>query len=535
MADHFPGEGGSRRRDHDPRTFPPALRRPSLPPRQATGSAAWCGDMNVPLIRIRAANDKPLNPQGAFVLLWMTAARRTRWNFGLDHAISLAEELGRPLVILEAIRSDYPYASDRFHAFILQGMADNARRLAGRRVTYHAYVEPQRSAGHGLLEALAAHACAVVSDWSPAFFLPRMVAAAAAKVPVRMEKVDSCGLLPLAATDAPFPLAHSFRRFLQKNLPPHRRAFPSPDPTANLTLPRLERLPAGIADRWPAASNDLLAGSQAVLAGLPIDHKVAPTSSVGGSSAAEAALETFLRHGLDRYDQDRNHPDLNASSGLSPWLHFGHISAHQVVHGVLEKDGWDESRLAKKPNGSREGWWGLPVASEAFLDQLITWRELGYVQSHHAPNSNDYESLPAWARETLEKHASDPREHVYGIDDFDRGRTHDPLWNAAQNELRSSGRMHNYLRMLWGKKILEGSAHPRDALATMLRLNDRYALDGRDPNSVSGIFWVLGRYDRPWGPERPIFGAVRYMTSGNTMRKLRAKRYLARWAQGREG
>ena len=155
----------------------------------------------------------------------------------------------------------------------------------------------------------------------------------------------------------------------------------------------------------------------------------------------------------------------------------------------------------------------------------MTWRELGYNMSSHRDDYDQYESLPDWVQATLAKHEGDPREQVYSLDEFATAATHDPLWNAAQTQLVREGRIHNYLRMLWGKKILEWSATPRDALATMIELNNRYALDGRNPNSYSGIFWTLGRYDRPWGPERPIFGSVRYMSSDNTRKKLRANDY----------
>jgi deoxyribodipyrimidine photo-lyase len=168
---------------------------------------------------------------------------------------------------------------------------------------------------------------------------------------------------------------------------------------------------------------------------------------------------------------------------------------------------------------------------ESFLDELITWRELGF---NYCTQRNDYEqyaSLPNWCRETLSKHAADPRQNVYTLAEFEHSQTHDPLWNAAQRQLVREGKMHNYLRMLWGKKILEWSATPQDALAIMIELNNKYALDGRDPNSYSGIFWCLGRFDRPWAPERPIFGSIRYMSSDNTAKKVRVKQYLKRYAE----
>ena len=170
----------------------------------------------------------------------------------------------------------------------------------------------------------------------------------------------------------------------------------------------------------------------------------------------------------------------------------------------------------------------MSAGAEAFLDQLVTWRELGFVFCRYVEGYARFETLPDWARATLEKHARDPREHVYELADLEAARTHDELWNAAQRELREEGRIHNYLRMLWGKKILEWTRSPREALEIAIRLNDRYALDGRDPNSYSGILWCFGRFDRPWAPERPIFGSVRFMSSANTARKLDVGAYLAR-------
>jgi len=169
--------------------------------------------------------------------------------------------------------------------------------------------------------------------------------------------------------------------------------------------------------------------------------------------------------------------------------------------------------------------------AESFLDQLITWRELGYNASTYQPFFDCYESLPAWAQQTLGKHRSDPRNYLYGLDQFENAETHDPLWNAAQRQLRREGRLQNYLRMLWGKKILEWTLSPQEALNIMIHLNNKYALDGRNPNSYTGIFWILGRYDRPWAPERPVLGRIRYMSSDNTRRKLRLKQYLSRYSK----
>jgi deoxyribodipyrimidine photo-lyase len=483
----------------------------------------------VPPIRVRAVNGAPVRDDGRFVLYWMTAFRRASHSFALDRAVEAARDLRRPLLVLEALRAGYPRASDRQHRFVLEGMADNARAFGEAGVAYHAYAEPEPGAGRGLLAALAARAALVVADDYPSFFLPRMVAAAGSRLEVRLEAVDSNGLLPLAAAATVYPTAHAFRRFLQRELPRHLAAFPSPRPLEARGLAGAE-LPRGVASRWPAASPALLAGDARALAALPIDHAVRPAPLRGGSAVARKGLRGFLRERLARYGE-RNHPDEDAASGLSPWLHFGHVSAHEVFARLARHEGWKESRLGKA-TGSRAGFWGMSPEAQAFLDELVTWRELGFNMVAKRPDCDRYDSLPRWALDTLAKHARDRREHRYPLADLAAARTHDPLWNAAQRQLLAEGRIHNYLRMLWGKKILEWSRSPREALAAMLELNDRFALDGRDPNSVSGIFWVLGRYDRPWGPERPIFGTVRYMSSENTLRKLRAREYLRRWSAG---
>lgn len=482
-----------------------------------------------PDLRVRQCNAGSINAGGEYVLYWMIAARRTSYSFGLERAALRAEELKRPLVVLEPLRCGYPWASDRIHRFILEGMADNAAALKGTGAHYYPYVEPSAGAGKGLLRALGERACLVITDDYPAFFLPSMVAAAAAQLPVLLEAVDSNGLLPLIAAPRAFPTARSFRLFLQKNLREHLRAVPEADPLRGIPLPRprgLTKLLADIERRWPPASAALLRAEPSALAALPVDHAVLPGAARGGPVAARAALDSFLKRRLDRYLEDRDHPDLDGCSGLSPYLHFGHISAHEVFAKLARREQWSEAKLSKSAKGSREGFWGMRPPAEAFLEQLITWREIGFITCSVRNDYDRYSSLPEWAKRTLEKHARDPRPVLYSLEELERAQTHDPLWNAAQVELVREGRLHNYMRMLWGKKILEWCATPEEALRVMIHLNNKYALDGRDPNSYAGIFWVLGRYDRAWGPERPIFGTVRYMSSASAARKLRLRAYV---------
>jgi deoxyribodipyrimidine photo-lyase len=484
----------------------------------------------VPQSRIRPGNDRPVREDGDFVLYWMIANRRVRYNFSLQHAVDRARELRKPLVILEALRCGYRWASDRHHAFILQGMADNAEQLKRKNVQYHPYVERESGEGKGLLAALAELACVVITDEYPCFFLPRMVEAASRQVPVRLEVVDAIGLLPMRAAEKTYTSAYNFRRFLQKSLKWHLERPPRADPFARVRLPRSRPLPRRISGRWPRATRGFLQASPGALAGLPIDHTVPPAALTGGPAAGRKQLAAFLDQRLYGYAERRNHPDADHTSGLSPYLHFGHISVHEVFDRLAKAQGWSTRKLSGKARGGRVGWWGMGADAEAFLDQLVTWRELGFNLCSREPGYDQYESLPDWALRTLGEHEGDPRPHIYTREQLDRANTHDPLWNAAQTQLVREGRIHGYLRMLWGKMILAWSASPWQALTTMIGLNNRYALDGRDPNSYGGIFWCLGRYDRAWGPERPVFGKIRYMTSANTARKYKSKNYIKKYS-----
>ncbi len=486
---------------------------------------------SIPAARILKANKEPTRGDGAFVLYWMIASRRTRWNYALERALEWAISMGKPLVVFEPLRVAYAWASDRFHRFILDGMADNARTLAKHKVLYYPYLEPHPNDDKGLLSALSEHACVIVSDDFPAFFLPRMLASAAGKVRVLLEKVDSNGLLPMHAPDREFKTAFSFRRYLQKTLPTQLIEKPRADPFKGMALADPQPLPGKITKKWPPVATAVLDGGPKSLDTLPIDHRVDVVDRRGGSRKAEEVLSGFLERKLSSYPENRNHPDEDGTSGLSPYLHFGHISSHQVFHDLAEKEEWFMDRLSERATGKSTGWWGMSEGAEAFLDELVTWREVGFNMSCERKDYDQYPSLPEWALATLKDHRNDPRSHTYSLEAFERAETHDPLWNAAQRQLLREGTIHNYLRMLWGKKILEWSPSPRVALEVMVELNNKYALDGRDPNSYSGIMWVLGRYDRPWGPERAVFGKVRYMSSENTARKLRVEEYLSKYGR----
>ena len=479
-----------------------------------------------PTARVRALNDREPRRDGDFVLYWMIAARRLPSNAGLERAAAWARELDRPLLVLEALGCRYRWAAARHHRFVLQGMRDNAAAAARAGLAYHPWVAREPDDGRGLLAALAARAAVVVTDDTPAFHYPALLDAAGAASPVRIEAVDSNGLLPISLADKAYPTAYAFRRLVQREVRGELERAPAVEPLAGAALRPLKALPAELADRWPAAPAALLEGRPGALAELPLDHGVAPVDLEGGASAARRALRRFVDERLGAYP-DRNHPDREAASGLSPWLHFGHLGAHEVFDAVAEAEGWSPDRLADTTAGKREGFWGMGPAAEAFLDELVTWRELSLNTAARLPRYARYDSLPGWAQESLALHASDPRPRRYDLETLEAAETHDPLWNAAQTELRRDGVIHNYMRMLWGKKVLEWSESPEQAFETLVELNNRWAIDGRDANSYAGIAWVFGRYDRPW-PERPVFGRVRRMTSDSARRKLRLNEWLAR-------
>jgi len=481
--------------------------------------------VSIPPLRLTRANDAPVRPGGDFVLYWMNAQRRTRHNFGLEHAAARARELGRPLLVLEALSVSYRWASDRFHTFVIEGMRANAAACAAAGVTYLPYVEPERGHGRGLHTALAKHAALIVTDEWPCFHLPRWVAQVAAESSVLVETVDACGILPLRAAGKEVTRAFDMRRHLQRLAPTVLQQFPLAEPLELVAESRAAVIPKAIAKRWPAT--DL---ARIAVADLPIDHSVgAIASNPGGQDAARARLATFLDERLSRYGE-RNEPSADATSGLSPHLHFGHIGAHEILGEVLRHADFDPSAIESAgASGKREGFWGLDPAVEGFIDELVTWREVCLNTSFHRPDDYDrYESLPAFARATLAAHESDPRPELYSLEQLDAAETSDELWNAAQRQLRREGVIHNYLRMLWGKRVLTWTRNGREALEWLIELNNKWALDGRDPNSYGGIFWCLGRYDRGW-PEREVFGVVRSMTSQSTRRKLKVDAYLARY------
>ena len=470
----------------------------------------------------------------------MTAARRSRDSLALEHAVASALSLGLPLLIVEPLAIGHRWANDRSHTFALQGMIDQRNAFEGTGVTYLPYVETKHGDARGLLARMSQDAALLVIDDYPTY-MPRQVALRSLKVaPCETHVVDGNGFIGMRHAGRVFTTAHSLRRHLHKTVEDHLSALPMHDPVVHAShLPTVDTalidaafsdtgtLPTPFEFIWRTAEGGAV-GVQA-LSALDIDHTVAPVAKMhGGSRTAEERWRTFLNNGLSRYHQDRNHPDLDGATGLSPWLHFGHIGAQRMVRDVLDQAGWDPGWISEPNDGRRAGWWGLSEGAEAFLDQIITWRDLAFIHCHLVDDHDRYTSLPAWALTTLDDHRNDPRPAVYTLEQLESASTDDELWNSAQRQLLRDGVIQNYLRMLWGKKILEWAPSPELAFEWMVVLNDRWALDGRDPNSYGGIGWVCGKFDRGW-TERAIYGKVRCMMSPNTRRKVRTEAYLERY------
>jgi deoxyribodipyrimidine photo-lyase len=472
-------------------------------------------------VRLRPANDAEPNPQGAYVLYWMQIYRRLDRNHALNYALACARHFDRPLVVYEGLRLDYPWASRRLHTFVLEGMLDNRRHADKLGLNYWPFVETLTDSGRGLLRKLANDAVLVVTDDYPCFIIPEQTAALATKTATRVVAMDGNSLVPLAKLGEPVYAAAHLRPRI------HREFAEAWTHRAGVRQRIAEVAGKHVDPRfavWQAEDVTEFVRS------LPIDASVPPVAGMpGGTTAAKARLKAFVAERLSGYAEKRSppaSPEAGHASGLSPYLHFGHIAIEEVAAAVLGDD-WSPDDLDRSHQGKRDGFFAPDADVCSFLDEALTWRDVGlnWHRSRSADTVSLEKALPAWALRTLRKHESDPRDFTYTVEEWEDGATHDDLWNAAQRELVATGTIHNYLRMLWGKKVLEWSASPEVAYRTLVHLNNKYALDGRDPNSYTGILWCFGLFDRPWTPERKVLGTIRYMSSDNTARKFKLAEY----------
>jgi deoxyribodipyrimidine photo-lyase len=448
--------------------------------------------------RVFGLNDAPVREQQDFVLLWLHGQRRAVNNLAFEHAQRRANELRKPLVVYEGLRRDYPYASARFHQFVLEGLRETARDCAERGVAYGFFLETEASP-RGTLHKLASRAAVVVLDVLPHFVHPQQAKALAVRAPCRVEGVDAAGVAPLSM----FPRAEEGARTLRPKL---LRALPE-------LLQPIPQIPARVAQ--PASFDfgfDPFRGSpQEGTALAQVTSVVAPAEGIeGGRRKGLARVSKFVRETLPGYAERRNHPAEENTSGLSAYLHFGHLCAAEIALHAQASD--------------------APRADvEAFLDELLVRRELAYNFVARTANHDSLEALPGWARATLREHQRDQRPALPSDEDLEAARSPDELWNAMQRQLLREGRIHGWLRMLWGKTLLFWSSTPEDAYRRIRTFNDKYALDGRDSTSAANFLWCFGLHDRPF-PERNIFGTVRSMTLDQARKKRHLDGYLRRYA-----
>jgi len=478
--------------------------------------------------RVFKRNNHEPNPDGEYVLYWMQINRRFHYNFALEYAVGWANKLGKPLVILEAFSCDYPWATARTHTFMMQGMKEHLEYADRQKLNYVSFVEAEAGQYESLLKKLASNAAVLVTDEYPVFIMRKRNETYPQELEIPYFTVDSNGLIPLGLTDKDPYSAYLFRKIMQKNFVEAFTNPPKQNPLEDLENTDKVELSADLYDGI-TDGRDSLEKIPEFVSKLDINQEVKPIEWHGGRQAALGMLGAFIQNGLKVYDEKRNDPDEKKTSNLSPWLHFGKISEYEVVKAVLEHQpaGWDLDKITYN-NGSTGGFFNGDPNIDGFLDEVITWREVGFHYAHHRDDYDRLDSLPDWAMETLNNHRDDPREWVYTYEELANSQTHDEIWNAAQTQLREEGIIHNYLRMLWGKKVIEWTPDPETALEYLIDLNNTYAIDGRDPNSYSGIFWCFGRFDRAW-QERPIFGKLRYMTSDSTRKKVKLKQYLGKY------
>jgi photolyase PhrII len=449
--------------------------------------------------RTRRTGTRAENAAGRFVLYWMRTAVRGHENPALDVALSLANARRLPVLVYHAISERYPYASDRHHTFMLQGARDVARELAARGIPYALHVErPLHRGAH--LRTLAEQALAVVTEDFPLDPLQAWTRELAQHALVAA--VDTACIVPMKLVGRAYDRAFAFER-ATKALRAGRLDAPWVDVEPSFTM-RLAELPFTSVD---AEAMDI----PALVATAAIDHAVGPVADTrGGSAAGYARFSAFVAGALGDYHRTRNDPLSRAGHGasrMSAYLHYGHVSPLRIA------------RTAASVGGD---------GAEKYLDELLTWRELAYAFAAFSPAVATLDALPDWARATLSAHTNDPRAMSPSWETLARGRTGDALWDAAQASLRIHGELHNNVRMTWGKALLTWTRDPAAALAMLIDLNHRFALDGRDPSSYGGILWCLGQFDRPFSPERAILGTVRPRETSAHARRLDVAAYAER-------
>ena len=427
------------------------------------------------------------DPDGRCVVYWMRRSQRAQDNPALETAIGAGNLLHKPVAVFFAL-IPVQGANLRHYAFMLQGLAEVADQLRRKNVAFVLRRHPDHSVAKFCDEVRAS---LLITDENPLRGSEARLSRIVRQLRLPVWSVDADVVVPSRL----IPAKQYAARIIRPKLLKLREEF--------LVAPKNTK--ATIA--WKMLPKSLLC-DESSLRGLKIDHSVQPVAAQGGSREALRLLREFTRYKLGDYPKRRNHPEEDGTSRLSPYLHFGQISPVRIGLEV------------QKARAGR-------AAKDAFLDQLITWRELAVNFVRCNEQYDSIECAEPWAHRSLSEHAHDARPILYTERQLENAETHDHLWNAAQIQMVEHGWMHNYMRMYWGKKILEWTRSPAEAFQIAVRLNDKYEVDGRDPNGYAGIAWAIaGKLDRRWF-ERPIFGQIRYMSAASTGKKFDSKRYIA--------
>jgi len=441
-----------------------------------------------PRVRVRRAGSP--DAEGCCVVYWMQRSQRGIDNPALDVAVEVANVLQKPIVVFFAPVPFYPNANIRHYRFLVEGIPDIAEVLAKRGVGFVL----RRYPDHHLLKFCnEVHPAIVIGDENPMREPESWRKKVAKLLHIPFWTVDSDVIVPSRLLEKEQYAAFHARRRLETQL----ERFLVASRNSKAKVP------------WKAPKNlETLAPDCDVTSDWTLDRSVNPVSTFrGGTREALRLLDDFASRKLKNYAKLRNHPELDATSRMSPYLHFGHVSPITIALAV---------KKSKAPTADKE----------SYINELLVWRELAINFVTYNPHYDSFESGESWAHRSLASHVRDPRPVLYSESQLENAETHDPLWNAAQFQMVQGGWMHNYLRMYWGKKILEWTKTPAEAYRIAVLLNDKYELDGRDPNGYSGVAWsIVGKFDRPWF-DRPIFGQIRYMSLESTGRKFDSKRYI---------
>ena len=443
--------------------------------------------------RIQRLNDRDLD-RGSYVLYWMQQSQRSEYNHALEYAVQQANACGQGVVVGFGLTNAYPEANLRHYTFMIEGLLKTQDSFANQGIK----MVIQRGAPADVALKLGRKASLIVCDrgYLNHQKIWRTQVARSAACPVVQVESDAVVPVEVVSQKAEYA-ARTIRPKIQKHLNDYLVPFKS-------SMVKKSSLGLKI------SSLDLTK-ADAVLNKLSLDGGVVPVTRFfkGGTSQGKARFGEFIKERLCHYVENRNQPQSDDISHMSPYLHFGQISPIYLALQIKAAD----SRFKE--------------AQEAYLEELIVRRELAMNFVNYTPNYDSYACLPQWARKTLNQHQKDKREYVYSRSQLENAQTHDEYWNAAMGEMKITGFMHNYMRMYWGKKILEWSKTPEQAFRTTLAINNKYFLDGRDPSSYTGVAWVFGMHDRAWF-ERQIFGKIRYMAASGLERKCDIRGYVKR-------